>query len=179
MLLEIDTFLLERIFTPFAWWFERKTGRTNFFLAWWCYGIALLGIVFSVGLGVTQTHDFGIDVVIGSLLIIGCGGMLMRAQYLNERITRDPAVLPAPRGTADRLLRVGLALLTVLCIVQVLLETHSINSIMSDPRVLKRFVWLLGSGTYVLAIYFMDVQRPPPRRNKEHVRDLQPAPIRS
>lgn len=47
-MLSMDVWVLERLFTPFAWKIERLTGRTNFFLALLCFGIAGVFASFAV-----------------------------------------------------------------------------------------------------------------------------------
>ena len=179
MFLKIDTFILERIFTPFAWWFEYKTGRTNFFLAWWAYGFAVLFEVMALAVGVTRAHDLSpLELSLGLILAVGLGMMLAIVQRKDETARRSPATLVEKIYPEDARFRIFFFLMTSATLPPACFEAWILDF---DVKRVETVLWSTMLLCYVCAIYFRDVQRPPPRprREEEKAGQLQPAMVKS
>ncbi len=163
MLLEkIDTLVLDRVFTPFAWRFERLTGRTNFFLAWLCFGVVMLTEILSLGLKASLTHDLEImDIFFGPLLIIALAYLLHVVSHEDERAQRGSRATGTLSYHSVGSMRLTIVLAACFSSVQLLEQMHGFASLITDPKVLEQCVWCINIWTYLWGAYFMSVRRPP------------------
>lgn len=177
MFLAIDTLILERIFTPVAWWFERKTGQTNFRLAWWCLAVNVLALFFiaDIDLVVLHSKDFWFAAICG-ILTAGAVLRMLAAGFQDEiESTRPGLVRRLLRDASDVYLR-----LCMLFIVLPLSVCDAIKSFFQDGWSAMTWgviCWIMWSLSYASALYVCDVRRPPPRPWREEVPESGLVPI--
>ncbi len=182
MLLRIDTYVLERLITPFAHWFEYKTGRTNFYLAWWALGFTVLLWIFRLGIQISVLKQYNIvNLVIGSVMIFGCSILILILGHKDDQIRANPAagagifVDDQQRSVLRGMILVYSVVLIVLTCIGLGFNAHSM------PEIANEASHSLSMCTFTLYAYFTSVKRPPPkpRREEKEVKGLEPAFIRN
>lgn len=168
----VDRFTLERIFTPIAHWFEDRTGRTNFFLAWWTFGITAIGTIAQICLALANDPSDPFAYVIGFFGSIGVALATLWSTYAQREdraIRENPSHQPRRyRCQPSRYQRILFLLFwgqTVLIFTPIDLRQYWSGNL-QDLRLymdITGCIWQFGffSGTYLFA-----VRRPPYQRRK-------------
>lgn len=172
MIARIDEYLLERVFTPIAWWFERKTERTNFYLAGQMLRMAMLAIMVAVGVAVTNSGDV-LAIVTGTLFFGGMCLDILRVKREDDRVRRSPHTV-MPRVGASFILGSEEAVRVLLILVGVFLVLKYAHQGFEEgwsSELVTELSYAISMLCYACGGYFMLVRRPPPRPRQEEIPD--------
>ena len=164
VIVAIDRFILERIFTPPAHWCERRFGITNLQLA---RGFVHLGAGAMLLAGGILTWDEGVGLFLPLVFvaIILPGTMLLKAlKVLDAYYDANPEALP-PENLGSQ----GAGARMFLVVSALLLLNLSVHATYEPKDDLGAFYWWSYSFGYVLFVisfYLMSVRRPPPQREE-------------
>lgn len=185
----VDRFMLERVFTPFSHWFEHRTGRTNFYLAYWAFvaNILPIGILFVHDIA---ENDFVVDlfrsrILFAFLYLAGAPWWAWMLAKTDEAVRKNPAA-PIPwyfRETSQNQFARKTMLLILVFMTPISLVVWGLGLEVGEAKVRVSFhlrMVLLGGLFFVCYAYFLLVQRPPFRFTlRKEQRSLLPLSVHS
>ena len=159
----VDLFLIENVFERFAHWFQRLTGKTNFWLA----NVSLLLIIFTVGM------DSALDVAQGNMFGAFC---LTFFSAITVPIFRFATYIAERRSVPG--MRNGSAIDPISIFIRIAIflipGLYEISPVITDMtsqmplsiRVIGHWVDLVQSCGFICFFYFMACTPLPPRKSK-------------
>lgn len=178
MFIAIDTFLLEKVFEPFAHWFERKTGKTNFYLAWLAFGALFV----SRSLDAFYSLQIGTDTfsaLWSGIVLPIYATLLIQAQKSDERQQTQDVKVASPFLLGWGMFRLFFMMIGITGIISFLLDEPTPLKILNDPTFRLKFFQTVWPLALACGLYFVAVKRPPPQFKREPTGELKPVRIRS
>jgi hypothetical protein len=184
MISAIDTFILERIYTPFAHSVEIITGRTNFFLAWLAFGLAFAGSIANEVLVIAHTHQLPhlADIPLMAVALYMLGRCIIEADKENKRSRAGTRAAIAKNrfleiGKMVRILALLMALNDIVDMIRYGCFTFTAFMPRSESMPMFGAVLMFATAS---GFYFADVLRPPPYGKEAWTaRKLSPVPSKS
>jgi hypothetical protein len=171
-LLTIDEFVLERIFTPVASWIEWKTGKTNFYLAWWSIALAFLFFLVAFGMSwAVSNHVNFLDGIMVVWLSWAAYRLMKLAERQDEMVRRQPHQFVLREDSLFvRFVRVWLLVIMFwFFTIAMLLDRSLLHGSSGWAGVAVLFT--------TCSQYLMSVRRPPPRPRRETAPERNLAPM--
>jgi hypothetical protein len=174
MINAIDTFILERIYTPLAHAVEILVGRTNFFLAWLAFGIGFAGSIANEVLVISHSHQLPhlADIPLMAVALYMLGRCILEADKEDKR-AQDGARAALTKNRfleIGKMMRLIVLLMTLRNIIDMVrYDCFTFTAFMPKSEEMPMFgavlMFAIASG-----FYLADVPRPPPYGRREWAR---------